>query len=55
MITNVTVDMCWRYMNIKKTEWYEYYNSGYYKLSRVLFKTQRFGDRILSPSSGGTY
>jgi hypothetical protein len=32
-----------------------YHNSGYYPLSCLLFKTQRFGDWILSSSSEGTY
>jgi hypothetical protein len=34
---------------------YNCYNSGYYKSSCLLFKTLRFRDSILSPSSGGTY
>jgi hypothetical protein len=32
-----------------------YNNSGYYPLSHLLFRTQRFRARILSLSSGGTY
>jgi hypothetical protein len=35
-------------------EWY-YHNSGHYSSSCLLFKTQRFGDWIPSPSSGGSY
>jgi hypothetical protein len=32
---------------------YNYHNYGYYQC--LLIKTQRFGDWILSPSSGATY
>jgi hypothetical protein len=35
--------------------WYNYQNSGHYSSSCLLFWTGRFGDWILSPSSGGTY
>jgi hypothetical protein len=34
---------------------YNCHDSGHYLTSSVLFKTQRFGDRILYTSSGGTY
>jgi hypothetical protein len=34
---------------------YNYHIFGSYPSSCLLFKTRRFGDRILSPSSGGTY
>jgi hypothetical protein len=34
---------------------YNYDSSGQYPSSGLLFKTQRFGDRIVFPSSGGTH
>jgi hypothetical protein len=34
---------------------YNYHNYGHYPLSCPLLKTWCFGDRILFPSSGGTY
>jgi hypothetical protein len=34
---------------------YNYHYSGHYPSSCLVFKTRRFGDWILSPSSGGTY
>jgi hypothetical protein len=35
--------------------YHNYHNSRHYPSFCILFKTQRFGDRILSPSSSGTY
>jgi hypothetical protein len=33
---------------------YKYHNSGHYPSVCLLFETHRFGEWVLSPSSGGT-
>jgi hypothetical protein len=42
-------------MKYRRFIWYNCHNSGYYPSSCFSFKTRRFGDWILFPSSGGTY
>jgi hypothetical protein len=42
-------------LHLKQRNFHKYYVVGYYPPSCLFFKKQRFGDWILSPSSGKTY
>jgi hypothetical protein len=42
-------------LKLRNNHHYNYHNSGHYPPSCLLFKSEHFGDCILSPTLGGTH